>query len=156
MLSYSRAVSVLSSATLLVGCALLAGCGGGDGGAELPDGNVAVSGIITLDGAPLDRAAVTFFNPGDPLASGIGVTDVEGRYTLRQGAKPGDTYRVRISKVEAKEVNPEDPEFAADPAAAEAGEELIPEKYSSRDNTELELKIPEGGTDAANFDLTSN
>ena len=66
-----------------------------------------VSGTVTLDGAPLDRASVMFLPEPDGRPS-FGVTDEEGRYTLgysmhKMGAEVGQC-RVQIStRVQAED-----------------------------------------------------
>lgn len=45
-----------------------------------------VTGVVTLDGAPLARAAVAFV-PYERGNGSYGTTDAEGRYTLRYSAR---------------------------------------------------------------------
>ena|SRR5688572_20106936 len=60
----------------------LAGCGG----AGAPPGSVSVSGTVTLDGKPVDSAAVAFIgNEGARLATAS--TDSAGKFTIQ--AAPG-------------------------------------------------------------------
>ncbi|GIW99923.1 MAG: hypothetical protein KatS3mg111_3256 [Pirellulaceae bacterium] len=75
----------------------LSGCGGD----KLP--TVPVSGVVTLDGKPLEGATVTFVpqSPGARTASAL--TGSDGRFVLTtvkggDGAVPG-TYAVTIKKV---------------------------------------------------------
>ncbi len=114
-----------------------------------------VSGLVTLDGEPLQGARVAF-EPrqtpgGDPLAIGpgsYGETDATGRYELVSlnddpGAVVG-THRVRISTHLV--------EF--DPTRSEQkvlSEEKVPARYSGKQA--LEFVVPAGGSDAANFAL---
>jgi hypothetical protein len=114
-----------------------------------------VSGRITLDGEPLRNAAITFQpvpaegknNPGP--GSG-GFTDEDGRYTLKvtgketRGAVVGK-HKVRISLVPPKSDDADD--------RAKRYKQL-PAKYSGTE-TKLEFDVPAGGTDAADFRLTS-
>jgi hypothetical protein len=118
-----------------------------------------VAGQVKLDGKPLPKASVTFvpmaskenLNPG-PTAQGI--TDAEGRYQLSVDiSTPGAVVgkcRIYITTI------------LSDPAIDErdAGgpirkvRDKVPAKYNM--GTELEFNVPPGGTDQANFDLTSS
>jgi len=134
---------------------LMVGCGGSD--------FVQVSGLVTLDGLPLDSAVVTFLDT-ETEAGGSGSTNAEGKYILR--VVPGD-YKVAVSKYEgekvADDVSVDDEaeqlmaEFENDIREEEAsGKELIPEKYSNMATSVLEFTVPSGGTSEANFmNLTS-
>ncbi len=144
----------------------LAGCGGGDSGPE----TVSVSGTVSLDKKPLESAEVNFFSKeGNFLASGM--TDAEGKFQLYQGAVAGEN-QVWISK---KKGGVNDAAPAGDPAenpdldttqlsAASgvdagdivvAGSELLPAKFSDSEKSVLKYVVPAGGSDAANFELTS-
>ena len=127
---------------ILVGflCLVFAGCGGAAGYAP-------VSGKVTMDGAPLEGASVSFEPTGKAagLGGSYGRTDAEGKYALKrttddaQGAAVGD-HTVTISKNRN----------AADDAVPP--EEFVPAKY--RDGS-LKFSVPSGGTDKADFVLTS-
>src|SRR5205823_7921813 len=78
LFSLQRAASAPLMAGLVMAVLCLAGCGGGGGDA----GTVAVKGTITLDGKPVDNAAVGFIGKqGARLASAQ--TDGAGRFTIR-------------------------------------------------------------------------
>jgi len=126
---------------------LAAGCGG-------PYKTASVSGRVTLNGKPLANAAVLFqpvATQGDnePGPGSTGVTDADGHYTLTLIGKKGKgaiigKHKVRITKM-AQESDPSDdrpPPF---------------QQPSARRNreTQLEFDVPAGGTDAANFSLSS-
>jgi hypothetical protein len=123
---------------------LVAGCGGGP---------ARVSGRITLNGQPLAHAAVTF----QPIATGGHInpgpgsgafTDSDGRYTLKligtdtTGAVVG-RHKVRIT------LAPHD--NSADDRQKRSKE--LPAKYNKK--TKLEFDVLPGGTDSADFQLTS-
>jgi hypothetical protein len=104
---------------LLAVAALLAGCGG--------EMKVApVSGVVTLDGRPLDRASVVF----KPEAGGrpsFGVTDEQGRFILaysmnEDGAEVGPATVMISTKLQA--------EGAAENAPRAA--ERVPVKYAKK------------------------
>jgi hypothetical protein len=141
--------------TLLVGfCAVwFMGCGPG------APRVAPISGRVTLDGQPLPKASVTFVpmatkenpNPG-PTAQGM--TDDDGRYQISVDvATPGAVVgqcRIYITTI------------LSDPALddRDAGgpirkvRDKVPPRYNT--GTELVFAVPAGGTDQANFELTSN
>lgn len=140
-----RCVGALAAITLV------AGCGGRFETAS-------VTGVVTLDGAPLSNASL-YFQPqrrgDDPLVGppSIGVTDEEGRYNLRtteggRGAVVG-RHRVSISTFESRMVDPQNSD-----RVETVSEERVPSRY--RSPTELTFTVPSGGSDSADFDLTTN
>ncbi|HLJ93880.1 MAG TPA: hypothetical protein VKU02_11895 [Gemmataceae bacterium] len=125
---------------------LLVGCGGG------PYQVAPVSGRVTLNGKPLSSASVTFqpigegkMNPGP--GSGA-FTDSDGRYTLKltgtetSGAVVGK-HTVMIRIVHAENTADDRPKKF----------KQLPDKYNRR--TKLEFEVPVGGTNSADFQLTS-
>jgi hypothetical protein len=132
---------------LLLLIPLLAGCGG-------PYKTASVSGRVTLNGKPLANAAVLFqpvATPGNnaPGPGSTGVTDADGRYTLRlvgtgdKGAVVGK-HKVKITPMaQASDSDDDRPKPLT----------RIP-KQLKRD-TPLEFEVPVGGTDSADFQLTS-
>ncbi|QDT66384.1 hypothetical protein [Calycomorphotria hydatis] len=131
---------------------LLAGCFSGDGYEYVP-----VTGRLTIDGKPLADIQV-YFSPklidetgiaGPPSA---GTTDNDGNYSLRvlrkggsTGAIPGTHFVKFLDQNEVSESTGEEEDFK--PIASR-----IPRKY----NDGLDFIVPKEGTDAANFELTSN
>jgi hypothetical protein len=119
-----------------------------------------VSGRVMLDGKPLPKASVTFApmatkdnqNPG-PTAQGI--TDQEGRYQLSVDvATPGavvGTCRIYIS---TRLSDPAIDDRDAGGPIRSLPRDKVPPRYNT--STELTFDVPAGGTDKANFDLTSN
>lgn len=116
---------------------------------------VPVSGVVTLDGQPLPNARVAF----EPIASSGSVvagpgsyaqTDSSGRYTLadvsgRSGAVVGQ-HRVSISTARIEE-------DLATGRSKVIAEERVPKRYEEADA--LVGEVPPGGTDTANFHLTT-
>jgi hypothetical protein len=120
-----------------------------------------VSGKVTLDGKPLPKVVVTFAPVGTPANRNPGptaaaVTDAEGRYTLRlDPGKPGAVVgkcRVYVTTTLEGRARGGDPPDAPGPFRP-AAKEPIPEKYNRK--TELLFDVPAGGTDRADFELTS-
>ena len=141
--------------TVAVSAALgAAGCGSGD-----PHKIASVSGRVTLNGKPLEKATVMFTPmaaPGTGSAgpASMGITDADGHYSLKtialsesSGAVIGK-HRVRITN--AGEVW--DPDVKKGPPPKPANP--IPEKYNRLEGG-LEFDVPAGGTSKADFTLTS-
>jgi hypothetical protein len=119
-----------------------------------------IAGRVMLDGKPLPKASVTFApmatkDNDAPGPTAQGVTDADGRYQVAVDVNtPGAVVgkcRIYIST------------RLSDPAIddRDAGgpiKRLPPDKVPQRYNmaTELTFDVPVGGTDQANFDLTSN
>jgi hypothetical protein len=108
-----------------------------------------VEGRVTVDGAPLEGVHVAFFPEGrsvnDPTLF-RGVTDADGRYTLRNPVEnktgaPAGRYRVSLTTAVA---GPNDDETTPLPP------ERVPAKFRNQ-----KYEVPEGGTNQANFDLKS-
>src|SRR5262245_17896545 len=113
--------------------AVAAGCGGRS--------TASVSGVVTLDGKPLEGAAVSFTpasRDGGGVGGSYGKTDANGRYTLRTvvtnatGAAVGK-HRVSISLYKEDPKNPD----------GAGRKELVPAKYNAK--SELTFEIPSGG-----------
>lgn len=130
--------SIGAVATIMVLLLTTPGCGGGSG-------TGAVSGVVTLNGAPLPAARVRFQpEAGGPPSSGL--TDDAGRYELRLsrsqvGAVTGE-HLVEITTFRA--ANPDaDPPSPAQP-------ERLPHRY----NVASELKATvQPGSNTVDFSL---
>lgn len=153
----------------LIGMAILvaAGCSDGASGPKMPtfEGEViAVAGIVTLDGTPIEDAAVTFTYDGQAppgFINGTGKTDSTGKYALQSGNKmgvPAGRYKVTVSKLATKDGKP----FSEDAAAGLDFEqarmsgvirESLPARFSDMMATKLSATITSGQKDAVNFDL---
>jgi hypothetical protein len=132
----------------------LAGCGG------VSFHSAPVSGKVTLDGNPMADVQVLFqpagSESGNPGPGSQGITDARGRFTLRtvdgsrKGAVPGK-HKVILMYVDP---NAPDEETGEGPDAEAAAPQFkLPP--NARDGS-LEFTVPEGGTDQANFELTSS
>lgn len=135
---------------LTASLAAAAGCGG-----EFP--LAGVSGVVTLDGEPLANASV-YFQPqrrgGDPVVGppSIGVTDEAGRYDLStiegaRGAIVGG-HVVSVSTFDARMVDPNNSD-----RVSVVTEERVPPRY--RTPSELRFEVRSGGSDEADFQLTT-
>lgn len=124
------------------GCliSLFVGCG------ESP---IPIQGTVTLDGQPMAGVQVLFDQPQAPNGKSFaGKTDDTGRFVLHRVGVDTDelvagSYRVTLTTAvaarDATEHTPLPPE-------------RVPKGY--RDGT-LEFEVPSGGTDNANFALTT-
>lgn len=119
----------------LVGLAMLAGCGGGDGLAP-------VKGRVLLDGQPVAGAAVMF----EPEGGGVpatGVTDASGEFSLATSGKgAGATLGkngVSVSKQVAAQPNRKVEESEIVPMKSET-----PVKYASPMTSGLSVEVKRG------------
>lgn len=142
-------------------CACLTGCSS-DTSMPAPKSVVPVSGVVTMDGKPLDFARVTFVPQGGSEQSygASGSTDSAGKYEMMSlvgnegivGAPPGP-YKVTITRM----VKPDGTVVSPDkmePPMMSAARMSLPMQYGSTDTTPLEVTVSTtGGT--YNFDLKS-
>jgi len=110
----------------------------------------AIYGLVTLDGAPLDNATISF-RPASAERFSTGCRVVSGTFGIpqQQGLTAG-SYVVRIHKAIP------DPSLPPPPAGerdTRPGVENIPARYNSR--TELRAEVEERGTCRLRFDLQS-
>jgi hypothetical protein len=140
-----RARSLLGLAALFA-----LGCGSGK--------RAPVSGTVTLNGAPLAGATVTFqpIAPKGSIQAGdssLGKTDESGKFTLRttkgrNGALVGK-HRVSISLLNPQ-VGDSD---ARPPRGGWPLADKVPPQYNAK--SDLTFDVPPGGTDKADFPLKS-
>jgi len=136
-------------------CLTLVGCSGGSG--------AALSGTVTLDGAPLPDAEV-IFEPYDRETGKGGDTvrtNNEGKFTVessskKAGLKPGTKYKVYISKwVDKKGLPPNPPEEAEQLRAAGMLRNMVPYKYSNKEEAPvLTVEVKSGKNEPVTFALT--
>lgn len=121
---------------------------------------VPVSGTVKLDGKPYPNAIVTFQpiggeNNPNPGRGSAGITDSNGRYTLVHDGKDKGAvvgrHRVRIFTDQsaprpAKEGTPE-------AAGENAGDGKEPIPINWHDESRVEIEVPPGGTDNADFNI---
>ena len=135
---YQQLRTVRTRGLLLLLVCVSVGCGGG--ASDMPELGE-VSGTVTLDGAPLSGAEVTF----EPTAGApsVGTTDETGKYELvynqdAQGAVPGQ-HTVRISKF-------------GEPGSPNDTVNQVPAKFNAGSKLTAEVKT---GENTVNFDLDS-
>lgn len=129
-----------------------AGCGGGSA-----DGldRKAVSGKVTLDGAPLAKGVISF-DPADGSAGAApagGVID-GGTYSIAaaDGPTPGK-YKVSIRSAGSTEAPKAIEAPGAPPRAKKGATDPIPKKYNAE--SELTATVGPGGSTTADFELTT-
>lgn len=161
---------------LLAGSALgllaPSGCGGGSSASEAVK-TVAVSGVVTYRGQPVEGATVTFL-PGTGVTdqnakAAFGVTDAQGRYSLttaqaNDGAVPGN-YLVTISKQmavgrqpdpadEEKDYIPPEPDGSESSFKAPDPVTLLPPKFATPTTSGLTATVTDDGGQTIDFALT--
>lgn len=146
----------IAAGLLVIG---LSGCGGDK--PIPPEKSVGVTGTVTMDGKPLEKATVRFVPQAESGQGfgGSGLTDSAGKYELRSmaaeeeaviGTPPGK-YKVVISKMVKPDGTVAD---MMEPPMMSAARETIPLKYSDYSSTMLKEDVSStGGT--YNFDLKS-
>ena len=143
--------------------ALTAGCPGSAGG--LPTHKV--TGAVTMNGAPVIGATVTFVPQKKGIPAAIGMTDAQGNYTLQtyapgDGAVEGD-FKVTVTKYVAAAAPAEashDPTGATGASgtpshggpknAGSTGGSALPEKFSKADSSPFMVTVAKGDN---TFDL---
>jgi hypothetical protein len=143
----------VSRLSLLAALLVLAGCSKG------PYDVAPVSGRVTLNGQPVANVAVMFqpmaaggnYNPGP---GSYGITDADGRYTLKLIGK--ETAGAVVGKHKVRIENYTDPGDPSDdrPRKAVKHANPIPLKYNQGEAI-LDFDVPAGGTDKADWPLTS-
>ncbi|MHC4880471.1 MAG: carboxypeptidase-like regulatory domain-containing protein [Planctomycetota bacterium] len=151
------------SAPLAIGLLLCTGCGGGDTGREP---TFKVTGKVTLAGAPVSKATVTFF-PSEGQRSAIGLTDDNGEYLLTtyefgDGAMSGK-YSITINKAVPRQASSSESDHEAiasgkvDPGAEHDADEddpeasAVPQRYTNPDESGFSAEVTVDGENR--FDL---
>jgi hypothetical protein len=149
---------------LLVATAI--GCGPGGPAVQ------SVEGIVTLDGQPVDGAAV-FFSPA-PGSTGLpaaGQTGPDGRFRLTSvkaktgggGAVAGD-YLVTVTKIHNDApplpTSTDDPNYGKFPPAPGPNEKpkikyLVPQEYGDSKTSGLKATVATGGSKDLKFELSA-
>lgn len=124
-------VSFLVGVLFVLG--ILPGCGG-----DNPLGRKALSGVVTLDGAPLDKGAIEF-HPLDESGMQSGGLIQAGKYSIAapQGATLGK-YRVQIIDTYDTPAMPAS-YMPGDPLPP-APKSKIPPEWNSKSKHEIEVK----------------
>lgn len=136
--------------------AVISGCSGSDvdEAADGPDFSnlVPVSGVITLNGAPLPGAVVTFL-PAQ-WSPGVGETNEKGEYSVSSSGRPGlspGEYKVAISLLLSAEGEPQGlgPRSSlAQPPGMLTAKEMLPREYADLGTSKQTATITaKGGTD---------
>jgi hypothetical protein len=148
----------------LVAVASMVGCG------PAAPKTVPGSGVVLMDGKPLEGASVNLYSDDGTVASGK--SDAAGKFTLKttigvntyDGVKVGK-HKVAIAKTTnagAKE-DGEEPKDSKEMATRMGGSMtgsvkqtfIVPAKYNTPTRSGLECDVPEGGTDKLSFDIKS-
>jgi len=139
---YWRPIAVLAAGLLIV----LGGCGSD------PLGRHAISGNVTLDGAPVEKGSISF-QPTAQATTSSGAVITGGKYSIaRENGLPVGKYRVSI--------NAPQPGTGTDvPADSMPGEappeavEMIPPEWNVNSNQTIEVKA--SGPFEFNFEVAT-
>lgn len=141
---------------------LAAGCGSDDGPDLVPAG-----GTVTYNGSTVPNATVSFVPEAGAMATGV--TDEQGKFSLKTAGKDGAVvakHKVTIVALEGgTAAATEMPDPAADPTAfAQAYEQasekleppksLVPEKYTNTYGTTLSYDVTADGENQFDIVLT--
>ena len=131
--------AVVPRIATLVFVLVAAGCGG--------DGRLGVSGMVTVDGKPLDNGVISFQPKAGTLthSAGTGIQAGEYRIAADKGLKPGE-YQVRIQAFRKTGRMVEDPQFGQ-------VEETVPVDF--QEARSLLATVSASGDNRFDFDLHS-
>lgn len=157
---------LFSIAGLSLACMAGLGCGGsGDMWTAGQPDTVDASGVVTLDGEPIEGATVVF-GPIDGKYPASAITASDGSFSAaafssKPGAVPGK-YKVALTKTiededaVKKKFDPgEDSEHAKDGGDDVMWTNGLPEIYKLPSSTPIEIEVPSGGTSDLKIELSS-
>jgi hypothetical protein len=143
----------------LAGLVLLALAVAGCGGRYKP---VPVSGVVTLDSAPVEGATVYFYAVGDERDGrpAQGVTDKNGEFRLstmgeNDGALPRN-YKVVIVKYVPSRPKLKVPDFPDTPEGRDRRQDFMYKHYESKGIQPFKNALPEKYADSNSTPLTCN
>lgn len=119
-----------------------------------------VSGTVTLDGKPVAQCAVMFQptseNNPNPGPGSFGITDADGRYTLKLVGKetPGGVVGKHKVRFDPYSDEPADP-TSDRPFRPKKAMPKIPPKYNQPEAL-FDFDVPPKGSTSADFALTSS
>ncbi len=131
------------------------GCGGDDDKRD----KVVVKGTVNVDGVPMGGVLLGFFSPGEKVAVGAVRTQDDGSYEVMFKAHAGEgNYKVTATKLipkpGAKVPTPgagiDDFQMGLSQGAS-APVNLLPEKYSKVEKSDLSTVIQKGTNEGKNF-----
>jgi hypothetical protein len=138
ILTFARFVRC--SLIAVIGFLALSGCGGGSG--------AAISGSVSLDGAPLDEATITFVPEDGGQRQAAWAPVVGGKYAIDSSSGLGSgKFRVEIRAVRSSgdKANPNEPTLMT-------AKDIVPAKYNDKSELTVEIKP---GKNSADFAVTS-
>lgn len=115
-----------------------------------------IKGQVLLDTKPVSEAQVTFEGPGGNVA----VTNEEGKFefdgtSAYKTLKPGKYIVIVTKMVDKKTGKVPPPEDYEQMVAAGTGKSVIPDIYTERETSPLNVDIVEGANDLKPFELKS-
>lgn len=158
-----HSLAALVLATSLFCCS---GCGGGVDGPPM----ASASGVVTLDGNPVEGATVSFTPKGKGTVS-LAMTGADGRFKMmtaagKDGAAVGEhgvTVTLTVMPDLQAQGSADDlatPQAFETSGGTKAPEEqkplhLVPQKYNSSQTSGLSVTVPDGGASDIKLELTS-
>lgn len=124
----------IALAVSMTACLMVSGCG---------NGLSQVSGIVTMDGQPLnagdDVHATIFFQPASGGPSAAGVLNADGEYSLSSGSQKGVAPGEYLVTVSATKLIP-----TQNPGETPTGKLISHPKYVSAKTSGLRFQVTEG------------
>jgi hypothetical protein len=121
---------------------------------------VPVSGVVSLDGKPYPKAAVSFQPIGtaenpNPGRGSSAYTDENGRFELTSDENNGAVVGKHLVRITTRysELPSEPGVGSPDGAAPPPRREPIPPEWNAE--SQKQFDVPAGGTDQANFDIVT-
>jgi len=144
---------------LVVALVAAAGCGGADKRQK-----VIVKGAVTVDGKPMGGVTLGFYSPGEKVAVGNVTTQDDGSYEVMFLSHAGEgNYKVTATKIQAKSggkmptagegMDSFQMGLAAGAAGGPAATNLIADRYSTVEKTDLTTVLQLGPNEGKNFNL---
>lgn len=137
---------------------VLAGCGDSEGqGLGNQDLTLApVSGVVSLDGTPMDAVLVTFYTPSGVV--GVATTDSEGKFTMmtngKEGVSVGECKVTLVDQRAPKPSAPGMPELLT--AEISRTGPTIAAKYGDQQSSDLTVTVTEAGDQNVVLDVTAD
>lgn len=157
-----RRVVFLRSVALIAGLAMVAGCGGGGEVDDDRPERTPVSGTVTLDGAPVEGAVITFHTESATGRGANGRSDSSGAFKMgtfeaTDGVLPGN-YQVTVTKMAAasagSQVSEDDPNYDPNAGVDAKPKNELPAKYADPQQSALTITVGTEPITDAKFELS--
>lgn len=132
--------------------AVLTGCGGsGGGGAGYQKLTLApISGVVKVNGQPVEKPVVTFYPESGP--TGIGIGDEQGAFTVKTNGQAGAPVgKCKVTVTAGSTTNEFPPSDGKEMELVK--KPRLDAKYASPDTTDILVDVPPEGNNELQLDL---